>query len=620
MPGMNRKTEIGRETALVSGLMEKALKVAKYLHQMFVIEVQKLAQINKKKGPSTEDDWTVHYVEKAWRTVYMSNAHTPDYTKFTISPKCNDITTPYAGQVGDIMYTHAGDKKVQLMVQRMVCQWGVLGVFVPNAAGKSGGNYNIRHMMKFMYPELYQVKRHGDGHVWLSTYKNIFDQMVDDQKGAEPNGKCFEKKRFIKKLADVYIKGDTKAEPKAITCGKDASKCAMIPDGIACILDTDLRTLSEQEKTDLKKSVKASEMQFFGHMRVLLSPDPGTGLHVTVMPAGMPKSLMKDLGEMFSKPVDDDEGDPHNCQMEAEVQWDLAATVGADPVGYCTPDSNTLQVVSSKVNKFASHTDAKKCELGKRTEGDRVTTYTLSMGGMFYFDITTGDKKDAGVGFRILLKNAGAFGSKAGSLEGLCTSGFGHAIKNIMRGIFGGPAGILAGLTAVGGVIANGAPTLKDTFSDADGKPTSAATKLSGTITSWCGEFKAKIADLGTKPEFRLNPIVQMFHADEIITGLVTAAATAVGKVLNYPKVANDKYIEMKYNMAVNGKDADDDELTFSELHVVGGSAESTGWGPFTAGVSTGSQAYYLGSTSATCKGKVWAAVEASKNVRSTGL
>merc|ERR1711981_409238 len=113
---------------------------------------------------------------------------------------------------------------------------------------------------------------------------------------------------------------------------------------------------------------------------------------------------MKDLGEFLVKEIpDDDHDDPkHNCQMEAEVQYDIAATVGTDPVGYCTPDSNTLQIVTSKVNKFASHTDTNKCELGKRTEGDRTTTYTLSMGGMFYFDITTAmrDKMGAGVGFR----------------------------------------------------------------------------------------------------------------------------------------------------------------------------------------------------------------------------
>ena len=51
MPGMDGKAV--NQAALVSGLMEKALKVAKYLHQMFVIEVQKLVHEHKGKCPKS---------------------------------------------------------------------------------------------------------------------------------------------------------------------------------------------------------------------------------------------------------------------------------------------------------------------------------------------------------------------------------------------------------------------------------------------------------------------------------------------------------------------------------------------------------------------------------------
>merc|ERR1711871_397206 len=116
--------------------------------------------------------------------------------------------------------------------------------------------------------------------------------------------------------------------------------------------------------------------------------------------------------------------------------------------------------------------------------------------------------------------------------------------------------------------------------------------ELSKAISEGSEALKAGIAELGTDPRFAGNPIVRLIHADQSLTSIITAGAKAVFAELGFPSIDNDKYYELKYVMSPMGT-IDDDEISFSQLHVIGGTAGTVP--TFIPGVSFTPQAYYLG-------------------------
>lgn len=202
---------------------------------------------------------------------------------------------------------------------------------------------------------------------------------------------------------------------------------------VEVIVDKEHKLLRKFAVKTLNSANKPTKyIDLFGDIDVKNSPMLSQAIVLSYPPEKLEKELLDKI-EKAQQQAAKGKTD-QNCNMKASATIGMGLTVGSDIVGYCTPDSNPLQVVLAKKKAWGQKENSNKCELGDGIWKPLSSTFSLVLGsGTFYLDYhRTGLKAtESHFGLQILL-NPGKFALI--SPVGLC--GAAGKIRKFFRELF----------------------------------------------------------------------------------------------------------------------------------------------------------------------------------------